>query len=425
MQFRVLIRSLLVILFSCSVLAQPVVKVDAKNIHAKGNNEFAFSLYHHIKKANGNIFYSPYSLRAALAMTYAGAKNETAAEMASALKFALEGRELHSTFAATSEDLEADDDSGYELSIANSLWGQRDYMWREEFLTVTAKYYGAGLTEADFMTIEHAEEARNEINSWVEQCTNSKIMNLIPKNKLNPKSIPGYPPRKEYVRLVLANAIYFKGDWQFQFPENATVDELFFVGEDERLVTPLMHRLGGGYRYTETDGIQILELPYKGDRLSMVVLLPKEKYGLERLEGKLSAESFEEWTSELRKFDKVDVFLPNFEITWSGEMSDLLKSTGMKTAFTTAADFSGMVDYQQQPDPLFIGAVFHKAFVDVNEEGTEAAAATAVVMKSMSTESIELTRPIPVFRADHPFVFLILDKVNGNILFLGRMVKPK
>ncbi|MBL7047547.1 MAG: serpin family protein [Candidatus Marinimicrobia bacterium] len=410
-------------LLICSSFASTLLAEDTKRIHSKGNNEFAFTFYHLIDGEKGNIFYSPYSLRTALAMTYAGAKNETAEEIRSTLNFDLEGYDLHSTFLSTANDIESNEDSGYELNIANSLWGQRNNNWLDEFLTVTKRYYGAGLREVDFRSNESAEEARNEINSWVKNSTNRKIMHLIPPNELNPKIIPGNPPRIDVVQMVLANAIYFKGDWGVHFPEEATVEDDFFSGKDV-FKTPLMHRLGGGFRYGESDGSQILEIPYKDDRLSMIVILPSQKIGLQGLEKSLSQKQFAKWNSKLRNYEKVDVFLPKFKITWSGEMSDWLKDAGMETAFKQNADFSGMIDPRLQQTPLYIGAIFQKAFVEVNEKGTEAAAATAILINGVITTSVKIPQPVPVFRADHPFMFFIIEKVNGNILFMGRMERP-
>jgi serpin B len=261
------------------------------------------------------------------------------------------------------------------------------------------------LDEVDF--INATEQARGTINAWVVDKTNQKIKELIPSGGVD-----------RLTRLVLVNAIWFKGDWLSQFRKEETKDEPFYLGAAEKVSAPLMHRLGGGYRYAEADGMQILEMPYQGDKLTMVVLLPKERNGLGELESMLSAEKVAAWVGGLRPSEKTDVCLPKFKMTWgTREMRKPFQALGMEIPFKPGeADFSGMDGSKE----LSIARIYHKAFVEVNEEGTEAAAATAVVMAVRSAPSSP-----PVFRADHPFVFLIRDKASGSILFLGRLVRPE
>jgi serpin B len=228
----------------------PQAKANAEAVKAlaKGNNEFAFDMYGKLKGDKGNLFFSPFSLRTALAMTYAGAKGETAVQMEKALRFSPQDPDLHAAFASTIASVEPGKKDGYKLAVANSLWGQKDYGFLKPFLETCKANYGSGLTEVDF--IKAFEEARGKINLWVEDKTNQKIKDLIPPGGLD-----------EATRLVLVNAIWFKGDWLNQFKKAGTRDEPFFLDATEKVTAPLMHRFDKGYRYAEADGIQILELP--------------------------------------------------------------------------------------------------------------------------------------------------------------------
>jgi serpin B len=308
---------------------------------------------------------------------------------------------LHSTFAALSKGLHADSESqGYQLHVANALWGQKGCRFREDFLTTTKTYYGAGLNEVDFQTA--AEEARQTINSWVEQQTKDKIKDLIPPGALD-----------AFTRLVLTNAVYFKGDWLSPFMKSLTQEEEFKVSVDQHSTVPLMHQTEF-CKYFEGDGFQALELPYVGEKLSLVVLLPKTVDGLAEFERSLTAENLSKWLPQLQRRE-VQVTLPKFKVTGEFTLNEVLSRMGMPLAFSAAADFSGMSE-----ETLYISAVIHKAYVDVNEEGTEAAAATGIGMKALA-----LGPPPAVFRADHPFVFLIRDNGSGSILFLGRLIQPQ
>ena len=376
-----------------------------------GNTEFSLVLYRQLlnefgkKDKDFNIFFSPNSLSTALAMTYGGARGETQEQMADVLHFNLGQDRLHSAFEKLRKDLDAQEkDKGYQLSVANALWGQKGYPFLPDFLELTRKRYGAGLKQVDFS--RETEKARKTINAWVEKQTKDKIKNLIPKNILT-----------RLTRLVLTNAIYFKGDWASKFKEEKTQEEFFYTKSDKKIKVPLMHQTET-FRYGQTDQLQILELPYKGEQLSMVVLLPKGRNDLGRLEKNLKPENLKNWLKKLRK-RKVEVYLPKFKLTSKFSLSNILEKMGMPFAFDKpagTADFSGMDGRRE----LFISAVLHKAFVEVNEEGTEAAAATAVVMSLRS-----MPTPPPVFRADHPFVFIIRDNPTGSILFMGRLANPK
>jgi hypothetical protein len=271
-------------------------------------------------------------------------------------------------------------------------------------LTLTKENYGAGLREVDFVNAAEREQARKTINSWVEKETKEKIKDLIPQGVLD-----------ALTRLVLTNAIYFKGDWALEFDKKQTTDAPFKISADKEVTVPLMYQKGD-FKYAQEDGLQIIELPYKGDELSMVVLLPAEVDGLAELEKSLTPKDLNRWSTLLRKRE-VYVYLPKFKMTTGPlELGGVLKAMGMKDAFSLPpADFSGMTGSRD----LFISNVLHKAFVAVDEKGTEAAAATAVVV----TLTAELAAS-PVFRADHPFVFVIKDNRSGSILFMGRLTNP-
>ncbi|NTW38030.1 MAG: serpin family protein [Syntrophobacteraceae bacterium] len=368
-----------------------------------GNTAFALQLYRKLGSTEDNLFLSPFSISTALAMTYAGARGNTAKEMAEALHFSLEGEELHSTFAALKRNLlELERKAGVRLKVANALWPQKGYPFLREYLGLVERYYGTTATPVDYARA--TEQARQTINQWVERETEQKIKDLIPSGILNPLT-----------RLVLTNGIYFKGDWASQFKKSATHDAPFYGSRGSSINVPMMtqqHR----FRYGERDDLQILELPYAGKELSLVVLLPRRVDGLPELERALTPEGLADRTGHLQEREVV-VFLPKFKLTSLFRVDAALKVLGMEDAFSPErADFAGM---DGKPHWLYIGAVLHKAFVDVNEEGTEAAAATGVVVGITSAR----VQP-PMFRADHPFVFLIRDNQTGSILFMGRVVDP-
>jgi serpin B len=382
--------------------AAPEGRADKADVSAvvKGNNEFAFDLYARLRARDGNLFFSPNSISTALAMTSAGARGDTADEMAKALHFTLPPDRLHPAFAALLKALNAEGQKrGYQLSVANALWGQKGEGFKPDFLKLAKDDYGAGLKEVDFA--HDTEAARKEINAWVERQTQDRIKDLLQPGVLDPLT-----------RLVLTNAVYFKGDWSSPFKKDLTREEPFLTGGG-KVQAPLMHQ-SARFKYLDAGALQVLEMPYVGKDLSMVVLLPKKADGLAELEKSLTADKLAGWLGQARE-EEVEVGLPKFQATSEFSLKDQLAALGMKKAFVPgAADFSGM----NGRDDLYITAVVHKAFVDVNEQGTEAAAATGVVV------GLRATPVRPVFRADHPFVFLIRDTRNDSVLFLGRLVNP-
>jgi serpin B len=407
------------------VAPAPAKPADTSALATPTSNAFAANLYAKLAAEKGNLFFSPFSIDVALAMTSAGARGKTYDEMAKVLDFPLMTEtehdpyrtRLHQNLGAFLKDLNAEKGPdgkprGYQLSVANALWGQKGFSFLPEFTKVLKDNYGAGLSDVDFKA--DTEGARKTINAWVERETRDKIKDLFKPGIL-----------KTTTRLVLANAIYFKGNWAEQFKKDATKDEPFHLSADKNVQAPLMNRTGE-YGYFEEEMIQGLKLPYAGNELSMVILMPKKVAwnfegkitdALPDLEKELTAAKLEAW---MKKFNtqKVIVTIPKFKTTAEFELSSTLSAMGMKDAFTNAADLSGM----NGDTNLYIQAVVHKAFVDVNEEGTEAAAATGVAVGLKS--AMPAPRPIPVFRADHPFLFLIRHEKTGAILFMGRIVDP-
>lgn len=366
-----------------------------------GNNAFAIDLYQHLRTVENNLFFSPYSISSALAMTYGGAKGNTFVQMAQALHFELEEKNLHAEFKHLRELLdESTGETKNQLMVANALWPQEDYRLRRSYLNLLRKFYGARVTRVDF---REDEIAREKINTWVAEKTAEKICELISPGVLD-----------SLTRLVLVNAIYFKGAWEEPFSADQTTEGLFHPTVEEEIPVQMMHQKSL-FSYYEDDHLQLLELPYAGGNLSMVVLLPKEISGITGLEDSLTPDRLASWTAGLTETE-VNVALPKFELSFPFRLDESLQSMGMTDAFTGQADFSGMEESRE----LYLGAVLHKAFVSVNEEGTEAAAATAVILQTKSVSFMSVD-----FIADHPFIFLIRDNRTGSILFLGRVVRPE
>ena len=377
---------------------------DKLSALAAGNNRFAIDLYHHLAaKSHGDLFVSPESISLALAMTYAGARGETAEQMAKTLHFDLPPEKLNADFAAILHQWNAGGEKNvYRLSIANRLWAKQGYTFLKPFLAITRDDFGAELAQLDF--VHQTEAARTTINAWVAKETHDKIKDLIGAGALNADT-----------RLVLTNAIYFKGDWLTPFAKTSTANGPFHLTADKTGDVPMMHERAS-FLYSGSADLQVLEMPYKGNDLAMVVLLPTKIDGLAGLEKSLTADRLANWLGGLRRHE-VQVSLPKFKLTHAIELSDVLSAMGMPLAFSANADFSGMNGKRD----LSISAVIHKAYVAVDEKGTEAAAATAVVMRALA---MRVPREIEHFNADHPFIFMIRDVHSGSILFLGRYTGP-
>jgi serine protease inhibitor len=486
----------------------------------KSNNDFALDLYARLAQENQGktLFFSPYSLSSALTMVAEGARRETAEEMGKVLRYADSARnqgddarvlpwdmnrihtgmavlndhfgsgsspatqKLRDKLAALRHELQSANEQvnqfnqshkfseaeaaartarslageinklqaqydQYELRIANALWVQRSYAFQQSYLDTIHRYYHSGLFPVDFK--HDFESARKRINAWVEEKTHNRIQNMLAPDVLDDEA-------KKLVRLILTNAIYFKGEWAEVFPQGATKDDDFFLGGDKKQRVPMMayhgmnvsryaafegdgtlfdtpQRINLGENdpkktYPGDNGFQMLELPYKGGEVSMVVLVPRSADGLAALEKKLNSGDLQGWIGKMAKRE-VHVFLPKFKLETDYAMEDTLKQMGMARAFVdprlpNGAQFDGMSASTDPGDWLYIMKVLHKAFVEVNEKGTEAAAATAVIMGAAG--GVAPTGPFtPVFKADRPFLFLIRDVKTSSILFLGRMMNPK
>jgi serine protease inhibitor len=373
---------------------------------ADGNAALAFDLYRTLREKDGNLFFSPYSISTALAMTYAGASGETASQMAATLHFTLPAESLHPAFNAYALDLQAraeqaTEGTPFELSIANSLWGQQGFPFLQRFLDLLAVNYGAGMRLVDYES--DPEGARKAINDWVSDETREKIKDLIPQGAIDAMT-----------RLVLANAIYFKAGWLNPFEEIATSPESFHLLEGSTVEVPMMHQ-SKSYGYVRGDGYQAIELPYQNSNTSMLIILPDEGQ-FKAVEGQLNPAMMTDVLSRMT-YGPVNLGLPKFTYESAFNLNQALTDLGMTDAFDPGrADFSGMDGARD----LYISQVLHKAFVSVDEKGTEAAAATAVIMELTSAPMDE---PF-TFTVDRPFIYMIRDQQSGTILFLGRVMDP-
>ena len=380
---------------------QPQVSATELGQLVEGNTDFAVEVYR--RAGQGNLFLSPYSISTALAMTYAGAAGTTATQMAAALSFKLPEGKLHAAFNALDLALAAraaaakGDTIPFRLTTANSIWGQEGWSFEQPFLDTLAVNYDAGLRLRDFKA--DPEAARAEINGWVEDRTNDRIKDLIAEGVIT-----------DATRLVLTNAIYFSAAWADPFEASETADRPFFIGGDAQVNVPSLHQRAG-YGYAQGAGYHAAELPYDGGELSMVVIEPDD---LAAFEAGLTGARLREIAASLRGYE-VDLTLPKFKLEAPLPLKDILKDLGMVDAFEGAADFS-RIDGARD---LMITDVVHKGFISVDERGTEAAAATAVIIGDTALpESVTLV-------VDRPFLFFIRDRPTGAILFVGRVVDPR
>jgi serpin B len=409
---KTLLYALLSVLGGSAVLAaQPaatpsLVPAADQAETVKGSNAFAVDLYQRLRTQPGNLFFSPESISTAFAMAYAGANGETAAEIEKVFHFTLPPERLHPAMGALLAGMNAPH-PGYALSVADALWAEQDTHFLPAYLKLVETNYGAGFHPVDFKT--DPEGVRAAINAWVAQQTNDKIQNLLGPGTVQPLT-----------RLILTNAIYFKAAWADQFSKDFTENKDFHLSAGKKIQVPMM-RNSGSYYYFKGSSFQALLLPYEKDEVSMLILLPSAVDGLPALERSLTAANLEKWTSSLGYAKEVIVSLPRFKIAQQFELSSTLEALGLKAAFDpSAADFSSITG-----DKSFsISAAIHKAYIDVDENGTEAAAATAVIMTVMAMQPRTPPPPPIVFTADHPFLFLIRDNTSGAILFMGRVTDP-
>ncbi|MBN2789334.1 MAG: serpin family protein [Candidatus Delongbacteria bacterium] len=378
-------------------------KTDQPYDASKGNNEFMLKAYSKLSadEKNDNIFFSPYSISSALAMTFAGSNGNTEVEMAKALEFTKNTDAFHQDFSKITDKINEIGKKGIvKLSVANSLWMQEGYTFLDAFKNIGKKYYNAQIENLNFA---EDEKSRQIINQWVEEKTNDKIKELIQQGILD-----------ALTRLVLTNAVYFKGEWKEQFQKNATKTTTFHNAKGNDVASEMMYNKAM-YGYYENDKFQFLEMPYKGNDVSMLVLLPKETQGLGKIESELNMSTIDSAIDNI-KGKEVKVYFPKFKLNLSYELSSLMKDLGMNDAFTKAADFSKMTGNKE----LYISAIIHKTFIEVDEKGTEAAAATAVVMRMKGA----MPQPCPEFKCDHPFFYFIRENETGTILFTGRLNDP-
>ncbi len=364
----------------------------------KGNGEFALSLYNVLKEEkDGNFFYSPYCISLIMAMAYAGARGETEQQMADAMEFNLSQEELHEAFNCLALQLiqRVSGDANFKLNVVNDVWGQKDYPFLKGYLDVLAENYGAGLKVLDF--INDPEGARRTINDYIYEQTNNLIQDLIPEGSIS-----------IWTRLVLTNAIYFKADWKNKFKKESTRDGGFKLADGSQVTVPMMYQKGS-FKIVTTDGWKAIELPYEGDKIAMDIIVPED---LDVFENSMNYETINQIIASL-KDDVIALTMPKFKFSSDYDLNTALTTLGMPIAFDPLlADFSGITLAQQ----LYINRVIHKAVVIVDEEGTEAAAAGAVIVDTVSLPQY--------FTIDRPFIFLIRDLDTGTILFMGRLMNP-
>lgn len=367
------------------------------------NSSFAFELFQQNKETTKNILLSPFSISSALAMTYAGAKGETERQMSKTLHFSLSQPQVHEGFRNLMAGIyPSEEQSGSDLKIANALWVQEKYGFLDNYYKICQKYYGSGFNYMDFKN--QPEKSRVKINDWVEENTNKKIQNLIPENVIT-----------DATKLVLTNAIWFKGNWEVPFNKKHSVVSDFYLQDGSSVKADFMNHHKEAFLYYRDSILEILELPYEGDKYVMKIFLPAEGIKMADFEKQLSFDYFKS-KKKLMKAKSMEVFLPRFGFTYSISLEEQLSAMGMPLAFSDAADFSGMTGKKD----LKIDKVIHKAFIEVNEEGTEAAGATAVIM----VETTSFNPDKVVFNANRPFLFVIQDKENGSILFIGKLLNP-
>ena len=373
-----------------------------------GNSAFAFDLYRTLAARDGNLFYSPYSISLAIAMTYAGARGETERQMADTLRILLPQDTLHSTFNALDLEIasrgkspELEEGEAFRLKIANAVWSQEDHGFLEEFLNVLSESYGTGVRPVDFRG--SPEESRITINDWVAESTEDRITDLFPPGIIN-----------ELTRMVLTDAIYFNARWQYVFEERRTRQDAFHLLDGSSIDVPMMNTTEE-FGYAKGEEYQVVDLPYVGGELSLTLMLP-DRGRFSEFEERLDA-AFVRRIIEGIKDRQVDLKMPRFEFESQFRLSETFKGMGMVNAFDPAtAEFSGMDGRSCSGLCLFIREIVHKAFVSVDEEGTEAAAATGVATQNTSAkpEPIEVT-------VDMPFIFLIRDRGTDAVLFVGRV----
>ena len=373
--------------------------VDPQHV-AQANNAFAFDLYKKINSEGTNLFFSPYSISSALAMTYSGAKGATRQQMSEVLGFYSDNPTHARGYHSLQKHLDSLNREELQLNMANSLWCQQDYDFQRDFLDINRDYFSAAIRQVNFKS--QYQKVRKHINQWVEEQTNQKIKDLIDQGVLD-----------RMTRMVLVNAIYFNGKWEHPFSEDQTRQDTFYPTATQEIKVPFMNQ-SIWVPYHEEQLYKAVEIPYSNGELSMLILLPARHADMSELESKMNGAFYENLTDSMRR-QKVNLTIPRFKLQAKYQLNDPLRQMGMTSAFDGEADFSGMTGDKD----LYISEVVHQSFVEVNEEGTEAAAATGVVMRKTSVLASKS------LKADHPFLFMIRDQKTHAILFMGKMQNPK
>ncbi|HEX9933165.1 MAG TPA: serpin family protein [Allosphingosinicella sp.] len=382
--------------------AETVPPSEARPALVAGNAEFAVDLYRRL--GSGNLFFSPIGISTAFGMVQAGARGETGREIAQAMRFRLGGEQLHATLGPLAREL-AIDQPGRRLAVANALWVQTGYPLLPAYTQTLGTHYGAPPTSLDFE--DDRAGAAAAISRWAEQNTNGRIRNLLAPDDLHPRT-----------RLVLTNTVWFKADWQREFEAAATRERDFFVPAGPPVKVRMMHEREARFRHLDGGSFDAIELPYRGEEMSMLVFLPKARDGLPAFERELTGARLSEWTNALRAAEHkvVDLALPKIELRTRYDLPAPLKEMGMRLVYTDHSDLSGISNAER----LMIDRAIHQTFLLVDEKGTEAAAATAITIRPVSAPPTPQVR----FHADHPFFFLIRDNRSGALLFMGRIEAP-
>ncbi len=388
-------------------IADPAVPASDLSALVQGDNAFALDMYHSLRSSNGNLAFSPYSLSVALAMPYAGARGDTEKQMAQALHYTLPQDRLHPAFNRLDQDLakEGQPSSGeaepMQLKIANAVWAEQTFSFLQSYLDLIAQDYGAGIRLADI--IHNADGVRQQINNWVSQQTNNKIKDLIPAGAMD-----------DATRMVLVNAIYFKADWSNEFDPSNTQDVPFTLLDGTQVTSKQMSDHFSGVPYSSGDGWQAIELPYVGDTAAMDLIVP-DAGRFQNFESSLDAQKLNSIIGSMQPV-AIQLAMPKFSFRSTFDMGGTLAGLGMADALdANLADFSGMTGKRD----LYITKVVHRAYIAVDEKGTEAAAATGIVMGLTS-----IMIPDKQLTIDRPFLFVIRDVQSGQILFLGRVMDP-
>ncbi|MBS3806247.1 MAG: serpin family protein [Bacteroidales bacterium] len=376
----------------------PQEEPDKKDV-ARSNNAFAFSLYKQLKSTDENLFFSPYSISSALAMTYTGAKGVTRQQMSEVFGFYSSNLAHARGYQSLQEYLDSLNQDDLKLHMANALWCQKDYDFQQDFLDINRGHFTAAIRQVNFK--RRYQQVREQINQWVEKQTNQKIKDLIDQGVLD-----------RMTRLVLVNAIYFNGKWEYPFSKEKTRENVFYPTPDQKVKVSFMNQ-SVRLPYHEGEFYKAVEIPYSKGSLSMLILLPNRHEDMPKLESKMERSFYESLTDSIHK-EEVGLSIPRFKLEAKYQLNDPLRQMGMKSAFNGNADFSGMTGDKD----LYISDIVHQSYVEVHEKGTEAAAATGVVMRKTAIVKSHS------FIADHPFLFMIRDQQTHAILFMGKLRYP-